>query len=321
MKLSKVQLAILALIVTNFIWGMAPPIFKWSIQEIHPFMLAFLRFSLAALILFPFVRKNLKIKREDWIILMFISVIGLTFHIAYYFLGLKYSSSINVPIISSAAPIFIIIGSTIFLHEKLKKKMIGGTAISILGILLIVLQPIFENGLDISLIGNIMFIVSMGLSVFYTLLLKEIAPKYNPLTLTFWIFVITSITFIPLVFFETPNHSLVVNLDAKSVIGILFGAVLCSTVAYTLETFAMKYISANDVAIFSYADPVIAILIAKPLLGETVNSAFLVGSFLIFLGIFISEGRIHYHPIHLLRAKPQPQLADPEINIPQERDH
>lgn len=312
MKLSKNQLAVLSLIIANLIWGAAPPIFKWSLEDIQPFTLAFLRFSLAAVIIFPFVRKKLKIQSADWPILIFLSMIGLTFNIAYYFVGLRLSSSINVPIISSAAPIFIIIGSAIFLHEKPKRKVIQGTLISLIGILIIVLRPLFENGMDSSLTGNLLFVVSMGLSVFFTLLLKEISHKYNPLALTFWIFLISSISTLPLVFFEASQMDRLLYLDAKSIIGIIFGAVFSSTIAYALLAFAIKYISANEVAIFSYSDPVIAIIIAKPLLGETVTNTFLIGSILVFLGIFVSENRIHYHPIHLLRRKQQPETINSE---------
>lgn len=306
MRLTKIQLAVLALIITNIIWGAASPIFKWSLTEIQPFTFGFLRFAIAALILLPFTRKNLKIDKSDWPALLFISVIGLAFHIAYYYIGLTLSSSINVPIIASAAPIFIILGSTVFLHEKLKPKFIHGSLISLLGVILIVLRPIIENGLDNSVIGNILFIVSMGLTVFYTLMLKEISPKYNPITLTFWIFTIGSLSLLPFVFFEAGKNAPLVNLDIKSIIGIIFGAVFCSTIAYSLQTYALKYITANEVGLFSYLDPIIAIVIAQPLLGETLTQTFILGSALIFLGIFISEGRLHYHPIRLLKPNPQP---------------
>lgn len=323
MHLSKNQLAVLALITANLIWGAAPPIFKWSLDNVQPFMLAFLRFFLAAIIIFPFVRKKLKINSDDWPVLLFISLIGLSLHIAYFFVGLKLTSSINAPIISSAAPIFIIIGSAIFLHEKPKKKVIQGTIISLIGVLIIILRPLFENGLDSSLIGNIFFLVAMGLSVFYTLLLKEISPKYNPLALTFWIFLISSLSFLPLVFLEANQTNNLLNLDTKGIIGIMFGAILSSTVAYALLTFAIKYISANEVAVFSYVDPIIAIAIAKPLLGENITNTFLIGSILVFLGIFISENRLHYHPIQLLRTKPQlpshnhPPKEPTSLRIPQ----
>jgi drug/metabolite transporter (DMT)-like permease len=314
LSLSKTQLAVLSLITANIIWGAAAPIFKWSLDEIQPFTLAFLRFSLAAAILFPFVRHNLKIHRSHWLILIFISIIGLGIKIGYYFTGLKLASSINVPIIFSAAPIFIIIGSTILLHEKPKRKVISGTLISLFGILIVILQPLFDKSISSSVLGNVLFIISMGLSVFYTLLLKEISPKYNPLTLTFWIFTITSISFLPFLFIEAINTNQLLHLDTKSIIGITFGAVLCSTIAYTLHTFAIKYIAANEVAVFSYIDPVITIIIAKPLLGETASSTFLLGSALVFIGIFISEGRIHYHPIHLLRRKAKKHSIDNDLS-------
>lgn len=304
MSLSKTQLAVLALIIANVIWGAAPPIFKWSLTDIQPFTLAFMRFALAAVILFPFTYKRLKIQRGDWPILVCLSIFGLAFNIAYYFVGLELSSSINAPVISSAAPLFLIIGSTIFLHEKLKRKVIQGSLISLIGVLIIVLQPLFQKGFDSGLVGNMLFIVSMGFGVFYTLLLKEISPKYSALTLTFWIFTLTALSFLPLVFIEAGTTHHLFTLDTKSIIGIAFGAVLASSVAHTLQTFAIKYISTSEVAVFSYADPVVAIIIAGPLLGETVSSTFLIGSALIFIGIFISENRLHYHPIHLLKPKP-----------------
>ncbi|MBU3979441.1 DMT family transporter, partial [Patescibacteria group bacterium] len=76
-----------------------------------------------------------------------------------------------------------------------------------------------------------------------------------------------------------------------------------------------KYISASEVAVFSYTDPIIAIVIAKPLLGETITNTFLIGSLLVFFGIFISENRIHYHPIHLL-FKQKPQIATASSELP-----
>lgn len=316
MRLSKTQLTVLALIIANIIWGAAPPIFKWSLSEIQPFTLAFLRFALAAAIIYPFTRKKLKIENGDIPLLLFISIIGLTFHIAYYYIGLTLSSSINVPMISSAAPIFLIIGSTIFLHEKLKKKVVEGTLISLFGVILIIVQPVLENGLDSSLVGNLLYTVSMGLSVFYTLMIKEIAHKYHPLTLTFWIFTIGSIGFLPLVLLEAVSTNQLIVFDTKSMIGIAFGAVICSVIAYSLHTYAIKQIAANEVGIFSYVDPIIAIIIAKPLLGENITNTFLIGSILIFAGIFIAENRLHYHPLHLLKQKSQPQIIDPPSNQP-----
>jgi drug/metabolite transporter (DMT)-like permease len=299
------------------IWGAAAPIFKWTLQDnIQPFTFAFLRFTLAALILFPFAAHRLKIHKKDIPLLIFTGAIGMAFQIAYLFMGLRLTASINAPIISSAAPVFLILGSMLFLHEKPKKKVLRGTAISLIGIAIIILRPIFEQGLDSSILGNLFFIVSMILSVIYTLLLKEIAAKYNAFTLTFWIFAIAAITLSPLVLYEVSKTPTLFVPDTRTALGILFGGLLCSAGAYALHAFGVKYIAANETGIFSYVDPVVALIVAKPLLGESLTATFTVGAVLVFLGIFISEGRLHYHPLHLLFRKRQPQLTVPPALAP-----
>lgn len=302
MKLSKTQLAILALIIANIIWGAASPIFKWSLTNIEPFTLAFLRFFLAAILILPLIYKNLSIKKEDFMNVFLLALFGIGINITFFFLGLKLSDSINAPIIASSGPVFLIIGSILFLHEKPKSKVMIGTLISLLGVILVILRPIIEEGVDGGIIGNLFFVVAMLAGVVHTLLLKRLVASYNPLSLTFWSFLIGSALFVPFVFWEAQTSGILVDLKLPGIVGILFGALLSSAVAYILFTYALKNIVANEVGVFVYIDPIIAVLIAVPLLGEVVTFSFLFGSVLVFLGIFIAEGRIHYHPIHRLKA-------------------
>ena len=302
-KFNKAFLAITALILANFIWGAASPIFKWTLHDIQPFTFAFIRFVLASLVLFPFAAHRLKIRKQDWLFLGIAGIMGMAFQIAYLFAGLKLASSIDAPIISSAAPVFLILGSMLFLHEKPKKKVVRGTVISLIGIGLIILRPVFEHGMGSSIVGNLFFIASMIFSVVYTLAMKEVARRYSPFVLTFWVFVIAAVAISPLVIFESVRNPVLVTFDQRTVLGILFGGLLSSASGYLLHAFGVKYISANETGVFSYVDPVIAVIIAKPLLGETITTSFVIGAFLVFLGIFISEGRIHYHPFHLLHKR------------------
>lgn len=301
MRLSKVHAAVLALIIANLIWGAASPIFKWSLESIQPFTLAFLRFFIAALLVLPLTIHNLRIAKQDIVRLMTMAVVGITFHIPVFFIGLKLSSSINAPIISSAAPVFLILASIIFLKEKPKRKVIVGTFISLLGVMIIILQPLLEKGVDGSLVGNLLFVLATITYVFYTIVLKELSQKYSALTLTFWTFAIASVTLLPYMLIEAQPSTVLTHLDIKAITGILFGGFLSSGLAYFLYGYALKNLGASEVGVFTYIDPVIAVIIAIPLLGETVTSAYLLGALLVFLGIFFAEGRIPYHSLHKLR--------------------
>ena len=122
MKISNRHVAIIALIIANIIWGASSPIFKWSLENVQPFTLAFLRFFIASLILWPFALPHITLKIKDIPKIILLAAIGITIHISLFFLGLKLTSSINVPIIGASAPIFLMIVAFLYLHEKPKRK-------------------------------------------------------------------------------------------------------------------------------------------------------------------------------------------------------
>lgn len=299
MNLSKRQLAILALIIANIIWGAASPIFKWSMQEIPPYTLGTLRFLLAALIILPFVYKKIAIKKADFPKMLALAAIGITLHIAVFFLGLQMTSSINVPILSALSPVLLIIGSVWYLHEKLKKKIIIGTLISLVGIAIIVIQPILMTGPDGSIPGNLLIILSIILGAIYTLLLKKYSLSYPALTVVFWTFLLGGLLFIPAFITEIILLNPFANFDGKSLVGIGYGAIFSSAIAYFFYAFGLKYLTASEVGIFIYIEPIITVLVAVPLLNEIVHPIYILGSLFVFAGIFIAEAHRHHHPHHL----------------------
>jgi len=296
-----IRISILFLIIANIIWGASFPIYKWALNDLPPFTLVFLRFYLAALILLPFVYKDLKVERKDWKDLLLISFVGVTLTISFLILGINLTSSINAPIILSAGPIFLIIGSFFYLKERLKQKVIAGTFVSLIGVLTIVLMPLFQKGIDGGILGNIFLVLAAIGSVIHALLLKKILVKYKPLTIAFWQFLLGSIPLIPLYFIELNQTNWINNLNFNVIFGILFGAVLATAIAHSIYAYGIKYIKASEVGIFSYVDPLSTILVAVPLLGEIITLPYLIGAALVFFGIFVAEGRIHYHPLHKLR--------------------
>ncbi len=301
MKFHKPHLAILAIIITNLIWGASVPIFKWSLQDIPPFTFAFFRFFLASLVLLPFTFHHLKISHKAFLQLSLLAFLGFFLHISLLFFGLTLSLSINAPIIASSAPIFLIIGSFFLLHEKVKTKTAIGTAISLIGIGIVVLRPILDNGFDSNIIGNVLFILSTLSLVLYTLLLREYSLPYRATTITFWMFVITTAIFFPFFLWESGTTNALSHLTFQGLTGILFGAIFTSVIAYVFYNFAIRRIPANEIGIFLYIDPIVTALIAVPLLGEEITTLFIIGAIFVFLGIFVAEGRINYHTLHKLK--------------------
>ncbi len=301
MQLGKVQISILALIIANVIWGASFPIYKWALDDIPSLTFVFLRFYIAAIVLLPFVYKDLKIQREDWWDLFLLSFVGITVSISLLILGLKLSSSINAPIIMSSGPVFLIIGSLFYLKEKLKRKVVLGTLVSLIGVLLIVILPVFKEGFDGSVLGNLFLVGAAITSVVHALLLKKIMPKYKPLVVAFWQFLIGSLPLLPFFFIELNQTHWTSDINFKIIIGIFFGSILATAIAHSIYAYGIKFIKASEVGVFTYVDPVATIIVAVPLLHEEITPLYIVGAAFVFLGIFIAEGRLHYHPLHRLR--------------------
>ena len=292
--------AVLALIAANIIWGAAPPIFKWALQDISPFTLGFLRFLIAAIVLLPFVYKELRVEKKDIGKLFMMGFVGVGTNIIFFFFGLQYAPSINASIIGSAGPIFLILSSMFFLKERPRHKLIVGALVGLLGVLFIMLKPLISEEPNLNLLGNLFFFLALFGGLLHTIIGRELIKKYGPKALSFWCFFLATLAFLPFFVFERISTP-VINATLPAITGVLFGALLCSLIAYFFFFWALKYMQAAETSIFVYIDPIVTVMIAFPLLGEKPDLFYFIGAIFVFLGIYIAEGRLHYHPIHLLR--------------------
>lgn len=322
MKFTTVQKAILALIIANTIWGAASPIFKLSLQNIPPFTLAFWRFFLGAILLGFIFRKNLHFpitNRSDLSLFLGNSLMGITGNIIFFFLGLQLTKSINAPVIASGGPVIVFFLAVFFLHETFSLKKLLGMLLGTVGILVIIVEPLLKNGMDGSFTGNIFLVVATLAAVLATLFGRSLFQRHNPLTLTFWGFLVGATSFLPLAVYEYLQYtSLYSQLDWRGFLGIGFGAILSSAVAYALFNWGLSKISASDTSLFSYIDPIVGTILAFFILHEPITMPFVAGAILIFGGIGIAEGRLHYHPFHKLRT-PKFLKADVQTEKPANR--
>lgn len=301
--MSKTKLAILALIIANIIWGAASPLLKWSMETIQPFTLAFFRFLIPALLVILIRPQSLKIRLKDLPLFFAAGFFGSTINIGAFLIGIHQTASINSPIISSSGPIFLLLASILFLKEHPTRKMLLGNLLGLTGVLLIVVEPLLNNHHAASFAGNLLLVVATIGSIIGTVFAKKLARRYHALTITFWTFGIGSVFFIPSMLQELGRVSLMTQIQGQGLFGIVYGGIFSSFIGYTLFFWSLRHLYASQTSVFTYMDPIVAMLIAAPLLGEYPNLFFIAGTFLVFFGIFVAEGRIHYHPIHLLFRK------------------
>lgn len=298
--------ASLALIITYIIWGAAPPIFKFSLQGIPPFTLAFIRFFFGGIIFLPFAWKHWqKVSPLQMRDIVLGAIYGITVNVAFFFLGLQYSQSINVHIIGSLGPLFLYFLSIFMLNEKPHPQIVKGMIISVLGICIIVLMPVIvqkettnmsNKNLAFEIIGNIFFIISTLGSVLHVIHNKRVLKKVNSYVVTVIGFFVSSVTFFPFMLYEL-SHGHLQSFGWNAWVGVIYGVVFSSTIGYFLFSYGMAKITAQEAAVYNYISPIVAVIVAIPLVHEHPSIYFVIGACLVFIGILISERHPHYHAV------------------------
>lgn len=290
--------AIFALFVSAVIWGANSPIMKWALVSVPLFSLAFIRFAAATLLLAPFVVGKLGIKNQDWFKIILAAILGITMNVSFFFAGLKLTFAVNAALIIATIPIFTLFAALIFLGEKLTQKLILATISAISGLILIVGPPILTLGTK-HLIGTILLILSALSWVGFEVTSKRLFKTYSPKVVTFYSFFIGSLTLLPfasLEFFQNPAW--IIHISTAGLVGIFYGAIFSSTIAYFLWQYGLSKLAASQASFFFYLDPVTGILVAVPLLGEKITYPFIAGTILIFAALFLAEHKRKVHPIY-----------------------
>ncbi|HRN69679.1 MAG TPA: DMT family transporter [Candidatus Woesebacteria bacterium] len=299
------MLAIFALIIANVIWGAASPIFKYALTDMPPFTLAFIRFFFAGLIFLPFISRKIHHIKGKYLMHVIVGGIwGVSINVAFFFQGLNLVSSINAPIIGAMGPLVLYVLSLFILKEKPHPQIMKGILFALTGVLIIVFAPLLrspithasEYSITSQIMGNTFFILAMLGAALHVIHTKKVANKVDPITLTGIQFFVGAISFLPFMIAELQTWSFS-SLTQSSWIGIIYGIFFSSALGYVSQNYAIKKLPAQKVGIFSYMMPVVAVIVAMPLLGEYPDIFFLFGTLFVVVGIFISEKNPSLHNI------------------------
>lgn len=291
--------AYIYLIIVAAIWGVAGPVIKFTLKELSPFTFLTYRFFITSLVMVPLMialkGKFPKDSKSNFLLLI-LALLGTTVNLGLLFVGLKFTSVLDSTFISETSPIFVILASYIFLKDKITKKEKIGICITFLGTILIIIQPLIENGFltNNNLFGNLLILLANISWVGYVIISKKLLREnISPLTMAVSSFFIGFITFLPLAVLE--NHgasnlvSRITSINFSTQLGVLYMALISGALAYYLFQKGQKSIESSEAAVFSYLQPIFSAPLAIFWLKEKVSSGFSIGVIIMILGIVIAE--------------------------------
>ena len=287
-------IAYVLLVVTAMCWAgnhVTGRLMAADVPPVPPGGLSVLRWLLAGAIVAPFAwRKAI----EDWPrivekrrVLVFLGLLGgAGFSFTQYY-ALRYTSVVNVGIMNSIGPAFIILAGMLIFGDRLRMTQLAGIAVSLAGVLVILVRG------DLGVLGTLSFnlgdviaLANMGIFAVYSACLR-LRPPMHGMTFMLLMSVLAAAGSIPVMLMETWAGQTIRPTPA-TIFAVLYTSLFTSVAAYMAWNAGVARLGAQRAGAFLHLVPLFGAILAVFLLGEPPRLYHAAGLALIVAGVTVA---------------------------------
>ncbi|CAM4058807.1 MULTISPECIES: EamA family transporter [Flavobacterium] len=286
-KINIVGLPILALCFVSFFWGTTWIASKEGVKHMPALQLVAIRQFLGGFLYISYFlfKKAPWPKGKQWKTIIILSILNFVLSNGLSTWGVKYISSGLGAIIGAIVPLWIVI-ITFFRGERLSRLSVVGLVISFSGVCVIFFDHLSDFLIPSFRFGIIVSIISTLTWAFGTLYTKKKAATFNPyFSLGIQMFLSSII-----VFAYTGATGISVPLSEIPAISwwsiaylVIFGSIL----TFIAFIYALQNLPAEISTIYSYINPIVAVLLGAVIFGETLNAAIAIGGSVTLFGLYM----------------------------------
>ena len=288
MKSNKVKANILILL-TVFFWGISATNTKIVLGEVPPGTLAFIRFSLASLLLWAINRKvhpEMRMAKEDRKRMIFCGASGITLYFIFETYGISLISAANATILLASIPIFTMLGERVFLKRKVKKVETIGAVVTLAGVGLVIGNSLNISGGYQEMVGSLLLIGAALCWVIFSLANKALENKYSTLFNSTYQSIFGSLFLLPVALMEYQSWGPISMISWGN---ILYLTLFCSALCTFMYLSALKELGATITNVYINLMPFVGVLAAFIVLKETLYPLQVVGGIVIVVGISVAN--------------------------------
>ncbi|GGO82760.1 multidrug DMT transporter permease [Marinobacterium nitratireducens] len=285
-------MAYLLLVFTVLFWVGNSVLARAIHLEFPPVTLAFTRWSLALVLILPFLiprlRRDWPIIRAHWKIILLLGILGVACFNTLIYTGLQTTLATNATLLHSAIPVVILIISRVFLKQAVGARQWLGVGISMTGVLVLLTQARLEALLQLEFNRGDLWVLAGVIDwALYSVLLR-----YRPLELgAFTFFGITVLIgatalLLPALIELYSGH--MPQVTSRTLGTVLYMAVFPSILSYLCWNRGVAELGAPVAGLFIHLMPLFGLLLSVLILGERVQSFHFAGIALIFVGIYLA---------------------------------
>ena len=259
---------------------------------IPPITLATLRWATATCALLPFaigiMWRERTVLRTHWLHLSISAILGVTVFNTLIYTAAHTTAALNLTLIATTTPVFIIILSRIFLGEPITRSRAIGLVVAVAGIVTLVTRGDYGVLRDLAFsIGDLWMLLAGFIWAVYSIIIKKKPAEVNQYAYLGTTFLLGLIPLIPAAFIEQsfcPPWSMTPTIMGS----VLYIGIGASLISYILWTKAVTAIGPVMASMIYYSLPAFSGIEAYLFLGEPVTWIHAAAFLLIFSGIILA---------------------------------
>ena len=269
------------------IWGSTWLFIKLGLEDLPPLTFAGIRFVIACLLLFAFIRfrgVKLPTSKDDWLLLAITGVLSFTLNYGLLFWGEQFISSGLAAVLQATIPAFGLVIAHFYLPgERMTWARIFGVALGVCGV-----GIVFSNQLALSggkaLAGCVALVFSSFFVAYSNVLVKARGKNLEPSVIAagqmFFGMIPLLLVGIPL-----EGNPLKFHWTLMSVVAMFYLAIVGSVLAFLLYYWLVHNMDVTKSMLIALVTPVVAVVLGMIVLREQLNWRTIAGGVTIMLGI------------------------------------
>ncbi len=284
---------------TVTLWGASFPLTKAALGEAGPTAIAFLRWTVSALVLLAWlglarrrgksetVSDVIALIRSRWRTLWWVSLTGITL---FYFLenvALRYTTATNASILTNLTPVFMVLIAAGLLREKLSRSEWLAMLAAFVGSALVSQGAGHLTLTGTGLIGDVLMIVASFLGAVYSIGGKGLSERYPATVVITAVSALGALMLLPLALLEGLNLAL----SLRTWLFIIVLGVGSGAIANLWWLSLLARTPASRAALILFLIPLISAALSVTLLSEPVTPLLVAGSALVLTGVVAVQRR------------------------------
>ena len=278
---------ITAAVVT--IWGVTFVSTKVLLQHgLGPMDIMFYRFVIAYCCILAISHKRLWADNwKDEFMLMLSGLTGGTLYFIAENNALGISQASNVALLVCTTPIFTALLAHWVFKDPLRKNMLIGSLIALLGVGLVVFSG--SVILQINPLGDFLSIMAALMWAVYCLILKTLGTRYPTAFITRKVFIYSILSVMIYFLFDPLNTNMEILTHPIVIMNLLFLGIVASMLCFIAWNAAVKVLGPSRTANYIYVQPMSTLVLSSIILSEVITLTSLIGAACIIGGVYLAE--------------------------------